>query len=132
MLYFIMAGCHMSYGVVSTAGGHNIVLLKIMNASCIMENTLHVFDLMPFSFCCFPHLYVNVCMYACVCVCIHIMSLVVYRQEFMILERAHMAVEYEQREGARRKQEWDDRGVISTDLLPKPDMTLMSPEHAFS
>eukprot|EP00602_Paraphysomonas_sp_CaronLab_P000723 CAMPEP_0185027710 /NCGR_PEP_ID=MMETSP1103-20130426/12933_1 /TAXON_ID=36769 /ORGANISM="Paraphysomonas bandaiensis, Strain Caron Lab Isolate" /LENGTH=650 /DNA_ID=CAMNT_0027561817 /DNA_START=166 /DNA_END=2114 /DNA_ORIENTATION=+ len=43
------------------------------------------------------------------------------RQEFLMMERAHMAVEFEQREGARVAGDWKQRDIQS---LPKPDMPL--------
>ncbi|CAE7425847.1 unnamed protein product [Symbiodinium microadriaticum] len=44
------------------------------------------------------------------------------RQEFMILGRAHIAVQFEQQEGARRAVEWEERGVLDPDELPRVTM----------
>ena len=44
------------------------------------------------------------------------------RQEFMILERAEMAVQYEQQESARRALEWEQRGVLDSDEVPRTNM----------
>ena len=41
------------------------------------------------------------------------------RQEFLILERADMNVQYEEREGSRRAAEWKQRGLVSAAKLHK-------------
>jgi hypothetical protein len=39
-------------------------------------------------------------------------SLLPCRQQFLVMEKAQMAVQYEQREAARRVLDWQERGVI--------------------
>jgi len=48
------------------------------------------------------------------------------RQEFLILERADMSVQYEEREGSRRAEEWKERGLISAAKLHVPSFPLQS------
>jgi hypothetical protein len=50
------------------------------------------------------------------------------RQEFLILERADMNVQYEEREGSRRAAEWKERGLISAAKLHKTSFPLMKYE----
>lgn len=50
------------------------------------------------------------------------------RQEFLILERADMNVQYEEREGSRRAVEWKERGLISAAKLNRNSFPLMKYE----
>ena len=52
--------------------------------------------------------------------------LLLFRQEFLIIERADMTVQYEEREGSRRAEEWKSKDLISAAKLHKSSMPLMS------
>ena len=50
------------------------------------------------------------------------------RQEFLILERADMTVQYEEREGSRRAAEWKERGLVPASQLYKSTLPLVKIE----
>ena len=49
------------------------------------------------------------------------------RQQFLTMEKAQMAVQFEERESARRLVDWQRRGVPTMQERPRPKgLTLMS------
>lgn len=43
-----------------------------------------------------------------------------FRQQFLIMEKAQMSLQFEERESARRIVDWETRGVASLQEGPRP------------
>jgi hypothetical protein len=48
-----------------------------------------------------------------------------FRQENQVILRARLEVIYEKKEAARRAAEWEKRGVLPPDELPRPELELL-------